>query len=149
MKVQELMSPHVTTLGPQATLQQAARVMQTEGVGLLPIMGMNNIPIGIVTDRDLALRGIGKRYLPETPVREVMTHSVYAVRENDELEVALILMESKKICRVLVCDDSGKLVGVLSLIDAICQPGTKTLHLAEALRSRTLSSVPSSGIALV
>ncbi len=147
MKVHEVMSQHVTTLCPQATIQQAARLMQMEGVGMLPIMGMNNIPIGVLTDRDLALRAIGKRLPPETPVQETMTHNVYSVRENDELEMALQLMEEKRISRVLVCDNAGKLIGVLSLIDALSQSDVRATRLSEALRART--PVHATGIALV
>lgn len=137
MKIHELMSRNVTTLGPHATIQQAARLMESENVGLLPIMGIDNIPLGIVTDRDLAVRAISKRLPPETPVSEAMTHQVFTVTESDDLSAALKLMESKRVGRVLVCDNGGRLVGVLSLIDVISHEGVGANQVGRALRSRT------------
>lgn len=74
MQISEIMSRHPLTVTPDQTLREAAAIMDRHDCGFLPV-GENDRLVGMLTDRDIALRGCGAGYGPETPVREAMTTS--------------------------------------------------------------------------
>ena len=118
MKLKEAMTADVKCVGKTATLTDAARLMKSANVGLLPVIESGRA-IGVVTDRDLAIRGIAMDCDPHTTrVESVMTPEVVQLEEDQEVDAALELMEREKIGRVLVRDARGQLVGVLSWSDA-------------------------------
>lgn len=138
MKLHDVMSTEVKTVEAQATLAEAAMTMKLANVGLLPVIGPTSKPIGVITDRDIAIRSLADGLSPNVQVRQAMSPTVYMVREDDDLQVALDLMKEKKIERVLITDQYGSLVGVLSLNDAtiLCTEGSQTVDVNRALRSR-------------
>lgn len=139
MKLREVMNSNIKSVGPATTIQEAAKLMKTDQVGLLPIVGPGDALMGVVTDRDLAIRVLAEGMAPKAHVREAMTHQVQTLGEEADLQEALDLMESKKIGRVLVTDDRGKLTGVISLSDAIilCKGDERTAKVSKALATRT------------
>lgn len=116
-KISEVMTPHARCIGPESTLVDAARQMRELDVGSLPICENDRLT-GMVTDRDLALRGIGEALDPRlTPVRAVMSPGIVYVFEAQDVEEAARLMEVKQIRRLPVLNREKRLVGVVSLGD--------------------------------
>ena len=72
MKVNKAMTPDVRVANPDQTVQQAAQMMASLDAGVLPV-GENDRLIGMITDRDIAIRGIAEGKGPDTKVRDVMT----------------------------------------------------------------------------
>ena len=116
MLVREAMSRDVKTVDPDQALQDAARIMLDIDVGALPV-GENDKLVGMITDRDIAVRGVAAGKPPTTPVREVMSAEVkYCYEDEDTAHVARNMSE-QQIRRLPVVDRSKRLVGILSLAD--------------------------------
>jgi CBS domain-containing protein len=99
------------------SLSTAARKMRVRDIGFLPVLE-NGAVIGVITDRDITLRGLGEGRIPElTTVRDIMTPATFWCYENDVLTEAAKLMEDSKVRRLLVLDEKKRLVGLLSLDD--------------------------------
>lgn len=105
---------------PEESVQIAARRMNSRNVGSLLVLDKDSHPIGIITDRDLAIRVVGKGLdLLGTTVREVMSKAPVSVREDTPIETALSLMRAGPYRRLPVVDQLGKLVGLISLDDIL------------------------------
>jgi CBS domain-containing protein len=117
MKLKEIMAQNVETVGPETTLQEAAERMKRCNIGVLPVVEGKK-PIGVVTDRDITLRGVASGAdVTKTKVREVMTRDPQFAYEDQTISEACELMEKNKIRRLVVLNREGGLVGVLSLND--------------------------------
>jgi CBS domain-containing protein len=117
MKVQEVMVPSVTIVGPDATLIEAARLMEQESASPLTVCEGGRV-FGMVTDFDLTVRAaVEGRDPAATRVREVVTPGIVCCFETDELEEAARLMHESQLRRMLVIDDDRRLVGTVSLAD--------------------------------
>ena len=118
MRVEEVMTKNPVTCPMDATIQEAARLMAERDVGFVPIVDENRKAIGTVTDRDIVIRVAAKGLDPKTSrLRDFGGNQVVSVRPNDDVSKASELMQKHKIQRILVCDDQGKPVGVISLQD--------------------------------
>jgi CBS domain-containing protein len=116
MLVKEAMSRDVKTVAPDQALQDAARIMLDIDVGALPV-GENDKLVGMITDRDIAVRGVAAGKPPTARVREVMSQEVrYCFEDEDTAHVARNMGE-QQIRRLPVVDRSKRLVGILSLAD--------------------------------
>ncbi len=105
---------------PEELVQIAAQRMNSRNVGTLMVIDENSRPVGIVTDRDLALRVVGKGLDPlSTTVRDVMSTAADYVREDTPIETALAHMRAGPHRRLPVVDDDEKLVGLISLDDIL------------------------------
>ena len=116
MNVSQCMSTDVKVCDPNTTLRDAARTMKDIDAGFLPI-GENDRLIGMVTDRDLALRGLAEGKGPDTSVRDVMSAEVLYCFEDEELEDVSRQMSDLKIRRMPVVNRDKRLVGVVSIGD--------------------------------
>jgi CBS domain-containing protein len=117
MKVYDIMSSDVQLITPDDTIQAAAQKMAEADVGFLPV-GENDKLVGMVTDRDIALRAVARGKNPaSTRVREIMTDKVLYCLEDEDVEEAADTMSNLKIRRLPIVDDDKRLVGVLSLGD--------------------------------
>ena len=131
MKVKDVMSLNVESVSPGTNLVAAANRMARLDIGFLAVL--NGDIAGVVTDRDIVVRAIAEAKDPsETTVDEIMTANVETISENDDLEEAANRMEEKQIRRVLVRDEKGAYVGVLSLAD-LAVKGHKTGLCGEAM----------------
>ena len=110
-------SPAVCTA--ETTAQDAARLMQDNDCGSLPVVESRDSMklIGMVTDRDLALRILGRGQGPETPIREAMTRNVSSVKVDDDLDSVEHVMSSQQVRRVPVVDGSDRVVGIVAQAD--------------------------------
>lgn len=135
MKVFEAMTPDVVTVGPDAPLTQAARLMRESDIGPLPVCEGKRI-IGMLTDRDITVRATAEGRDPNaTRVDEVMTPEVICCLEGDDIERAAQLMQSAQLRRLIVVDAAGRLAGIVSLGDLALQTGD------DALSGQTLERV--------
>ena len=116
MKVSEVMTRDVQTVGPDDSVQQAASFMLGTDAGSIPVIEGEQL-IGMITDRDIAVRGVAKGYGPETPVRELMTEDLVIVRVDDDIEDAATKMGDAQVRRLPVIDQEERLCGIVSLGD--------------------------------
>lgn len=116
MKVSEIMTRDVKTVRPDSTAQEAASFMLREDAGSMPVSDGDRL-IGMITDRDIAVRGVAKGYGPDTPVRELMTDEIICAREDDDVEDVASKMSDAQIRRMPVIDDNERLCGMVSLGD--------------------------------
>jgi len=102
------------------SVQIAAERMNSRNVGTLMVLDGDSRPVGILTDRDLALRVVGKGLDPiETSVGEVMSKAPDSVHDDTSIETALACMRTGPYRRLPVVDNDGKLVGLVSLDDIL------------------------------
>jgi CBS domain-containing protein len=117
MQVQRIMTQQVHSIGPGDTIIEAAQSMAENDVGVLPVIESGQL-IGIVTDRDIAVRGIAGGVSPSMPVRRIMSRNVASCSPDDSIEDALGTMANEQVRRLPVCDDQERLVGIIGLGDA-------------------------------
>lgn len=110
-------SPAVCT--PETTSQDAARMMQDNDCGSLPVVENRNSMklVGMVTDRDLALRVLGRGLDANTPVREAMTKNISSVKVDDGLDAVERVMTGQQVRRVPVVDGQDRVVGIVAQAD--------------------------------
>jgi CBS domain-containing protein len=112
------MTSIVWSVDADTTLRHAAGLMAKLGIGALPVLDGHRI-VGIVTDRDIAVRGLAAALPPGAPVSAVMTGGTHACRVDEEVADTLLDMELLQIRRMPVVDDKGELVGMVSLGDLV------------------------------
>src|SRR3954470_16427854 len=116
MKVSEAMTADVRVANPEETIQQDARTMASLDAGVLPV-GEKDHLIGIITDRDIAIRGVAQGKGPTAKVREVMTEEVKYCFEDQDLKEVTRNMADIQVRRLPVLNHEKRLVGILSLGD--------------------------------
>jgi CBS domain-containing protein len=116
MKVSEVMTREVQTIRPDQPVQDAASFMLSADAGSIPVTDGDRL-IGMITDRDIAVRGVAKGYGPETPVRELMTGDIICARVDDSVEEVATKMSEARVRRLPVIDSEEKLCGIVSLGD--------------------------------
>jgi len=116
MQLKDIMGKHPEHLSPTATLTEACRRMLEHDYGFLPIEENNRL-VGVVTDRDIAVRGIAKGLDSNAQLKQVMTKDVITAHEEDDLLTAAKIMEEKQIRRLVVLNKSDEIAGVVSLGD--------------------------------
>ena len=127
MKVSEVMTRDVQTVHPDRTVQEAASFMLSADAGSIPVTEGDRL-IGMITDRDIAVRGIAKGYGPDTPVRELMTDDLVVVRIDDDVEEAAIKMSDAQVRRLPVIDQDERLCGIVSLGDLARESDENCAH---------------------
>ena len=139
MSISPLVSSNVVSLTPTMTIRQAARWMKSQNVGCVAILDEEQ-PIGLVTDRDIALAcGTGK-LSPDAPITELAAHPPVTVLESLSLPDAIATMAEEGVRRLLVTDGLGRMVGILSVDDLV--PLREFSLLAERFfTTRTISDV--------
>jgi len=116
MKVSEVMTRDVQTIRPDQTAREAADFMLSADAGSIPVTDGEKL-VGMVTDRDIAVRGIAKGNGPETPVRDLMTSDCICAREDDNVQDIAARMSEAQVRRLPVLDSSDRLCGIVSLGD--------------------------------
>jgi CBS domain-containing protein len=116
MKVSEIMTRGVEIASPDDTVQQAASRMAELDVGVLPV-GENDRLVGMLTDRDIAIRAVAQGKGPDTKVHEAMTPEVRYCFEDEELDQVVRNMGENKVRRLPVMSRDKRLVGIVSFGD--------------------------------
>ena len=119
MKAQDIMAKNPRTVTPETSVREAAQLMKTEDVGMLPVVraGSKSV-VGIVTDRDIAIRHVAEGHSsPDCPVSEAMSSSVKTCRETDSVDDVMKMMGREQVRRIPIVDERGDLVGVIAQAD--------------------------------
>jgi CBS domain-containing protein len=126
MQVSQAMTRNVKIARPEQTIQQAAKMMAEIDAGLLPV-GNDDQLLGMITDRDIAVRAVAEGKGPQTSVREVMTRDVKYCFEDEDIAQVARNMAHEQVRRLPVVNRDKRLVGILSLADvAISKTGDGT-----------------------
>ena len=116
MKVSEVMSTDVRVVSPSESIQSAAQIMADIDAGAVPV-GENDKLVGMITDRDIAVRAVAKGKGPDTSVREVMTDEIKYCFEDEDLDHVTRNMGDLQVRRLPVVSRDKRLVGIISLGD--------------------------------
>jgi CBS domain-containing protein len=121
MKIQDVMTRDPRTVTPETSARDAARLMKDEDVGIIPVVeGDSCRLVGVVTDRDLAVRLIAEGRDGETRVRDVMSGGRIATCTPDQdLNAAMDTMASEQLRRIPIVDERGSLVGIVAQADVV------------------------------
>ena len=114
MRVSEAMTRDVYISNPDETIQHAALAMAGIDAGVLPVAEKDRL-VGMITDRDIAIRGVAEGKSPNTKVRDVMTTDVKYCFDDQELQEVTLNMGDIQVRRLPVVDRRKRLVGILSL----------------------------------
>lgn len=116
MRVSEIMTRDVRVAGPRESIQRAAAIMASIDAGAVPVADKDRL-VGMLTDRDIAVRAVAKGKGPETPVGDIMTADVCYCFDDEEIDHVLDNLGDQQIRRLPVVDRDKRLVGILSLGD--------------------------------
>jgi len=117
MKIKDIMHKGVEWVSPDTPVAAVAKKMQQYDIGAIPV-GENDRLIGMITDRDIALRAVAEgKDISKLTARDVMSKGVVWCRDSENLGKAALTMESKQVRRMPVIDDNKRMVGMLSLGD--------------------------------
>ena len=123
MKVSELMSRNPCTVSPETPVSEAARLMKEEDVGIVPVVERvggaetRGRLVGVITDRDIAIRHVAEGRSSDAPVRDVMSGGVRTASPDDSVDDVMELMGREQVRRIPIVDERGSLVGVVSQAD--------------------------------
>lgn len=127
MQVREIMTANPACCSPDATVQDAARLMVENDCGEIPVVDREGRPLGVVTDRDIACRAVADGKDGKTSVREVMSSPAVTVSPEMSIEDCCRAMDENQIRRVPVVDEDGGCCGMVSQADVALEgPGQMT-----------------------
>jgi CBS domain-containing protein len=117
VRVSEIMHTPAVTCRPSTSLREVAQLMERRNVGSVVVVDDIGYLSGIVTDRDLALRGMGGSHTTDTPVTAVATRDVATVSPMSDAGEAAAIMQKRAVRRVPVVDDLGRVHGMVTFDD--------------------------------
>lgn len=123
--IQEAMTPNPTSVSPDTTAGEAAQMMKAENIGSLPIVEDDRL-IGVITDRDIAIRIVAEGRDTDTTVGEIASKDVVTVDPEQSLEEAARLMAEHQVRRLPVVEEDGRVIGILAQAD-VAQSGHDSL----------------------
>lgn len=117
MKVKDCMCNEVWAAKPETTIYDIAKLMITNKIGCVPICDNNNYLVGMITDRDIVLRGVGcDKNTKTTPASEIMTTNICTCSPEEDVYDAECKMSQNQVRRIPVVENN-KIVGILTLGD--------------------------------
>ena len=119
MKLGEQFKKDVATALPDASIRKVTHLMRERGVGAVIVIDEKNKPIGIVTDRDVALALAVDEKDPDTPVREIIPAELITIGEDEGIFNATQYIFGYQVRRLPIVDSSGKLVGIVTMDDLL------------------------------
>jgi CBS domain-containing protein len=137
MNIRDLMTSDIQTVSPRDTAQQAASFMLSADTGSIPVCDDGKV-IGMITDRDIAVRGVGKGLGPDCCVADLMSKDVVCARDTDDVLAIAQQMSDKQVRRLPVIDADDRIVGMVSL-------GDLSREAQEAAASTALEGVSAPG----
>ena len=127
MKVNEIITHDPQVIRPETALIEAAQKMKSLDIGMLPVCDGDRL-VGVITDRDIAVRGVAQGYDPKTArVQEVMTPEVIYCFDHEDVKEAAKKMEEKQVRRLPVLNREKRLVGIVSLGDLAVRTGKEKM----------------------
>ncbi|WP_116808759.1 CBS domain-containing protein [Steroidobacter cummioxidans] len=131
MKIRDAMTRDVCMVRPDQTIRDAAHMMAELDIGALPVQENDRL-VGIITDRDIAVRAIAEGKSPDTQIREVMTAEIKYCYEDQDVEDVTRNMGDLRLRRLPVMNRDKRLVGILALGD-LAREGSTQDDASEAL----------------
>jgi CBS domain-containing protein len=117
-KACDIMTSDPVCVRPEDSAQTAAQIMRSQHVGPVPVVDHQNRLVGIVTDRDLAIKVVAEGRNPRsTKVAEVMSRDPYTATPNADVELVIQTMEEHQVRRVPITEDDRRLIGIVSQAD--------------------------------
>lgn len=116
MKISQCMTQDVQVISPDDTIERAAQIMGSIDAGVLPV-GQGDRLVGMITDRDIAIRGVAEGCGPDARVGEVMSQEVLYCYDDDDTDAVLGNMSQVQVRRMPVVNRDKQLVGIVSLGD--------------------------------
>jgi CBS domain-containing protein len=116
MKVSDVMTRDVQLIEPTQTIRDAAKLMAEMDAGIMPVREGDRL-VGMITDRDIAVRAVAEGKGPDTPIREVLTDDVKYCYEDDDTDDVARNMADIQVRRLPVLTRDKRLVGIISLGD--------------------------------
>jgi predicted transcriptional regulator len=124
MKVSEVMTAQVASADPTKSIRAVGKMMSDVDTGAIPVIEDGRI-VGVVTDRDIVLRAVAENASLDDAVSTIMSDDVQTIGEDDSVADAVGKMAGLKIRRLLVVNDAGSMVGIISLGDISKDYGAK------------------------
>jgi CBS domain-containing protein len=116
MKISEVMTRDVRVASPSQSIREAAQMMAALDAGALPV-GADDRLVGMITDRDIAIRGVAQGRAPDTPIRDVMTGDVKYCYDDEDVEHVARNMADIQVRRLPVVNRDKRLVGIVAIAD--------------------------------
>ena len=116
MRVSEAMTREVRVANPTQTIRDVAKIMAEIDAGAVPV-GENDRLVGMITDRDIAIRAVAEGKGPDTPVRDIMSKDIKYCYDDEDLEHVAENMGELQVRRLPVVDRDKRLVGIVALGD--------------------------------
>lgn len=133
MMLRDLATCPAVTCPTTASVTEAAETMAVADIGFLVVLNADGEPVGVLTDRDIVVRAVARGRHDATAV-EVMTRHPVSVRDQATVTQAAQLMADRQCRRLMLTDDAGKPIGVLSLDDLLGVAGDELGEIARAVR---------------
>ena len=144
MRVNDIMTTNIQSCEPTSSVRDAARLMCQGDCGSIPILDAQRRPVGILTDRDIACRGVAEgRDMSSLQVREIMSQPVVTVSPEASLDDCCDILEEHQLRRVLVVDEQGCCCGIVAQADIARHASKK--ETAEVVKEVSKSSRPHAG----
>jgi CBS domain-containing protein len=127
MRAREVMTREPACCTPHTSAEEAAQLMRDHDCGVIPVVedeGSKTL-VGVVTDRDIALRGVGQGLGPDAPVGDLMTRGPATCSPDDDIRDVERVMTEKKVRRVPIIDAAGQLVGIIAQADVALKVGNE------------------------
>ena len=120
MKAKDMMTTNPSVVTPETSVQDAARLMQREDTGVLPVVESQQSLrlVGMITDRDLALRVVAEGKM-SARVSDAMSTGVRSAKPDDDAKDVMELMAREQVRRIPIVDESGRVVGIVSQADIV------------------------------
>jgi CBS domain-containing protein len=119
VKVQDVMTRDPRSVSPDAPARDAARIMKDEDVGIVPVVEGQRL-VGVVTDRDIAVRVVADGRDGSATVRDVMSSDrIATARPDEDLDRVMETMSREQVRRIPIVDDGGSLVGIVAQADVV------------------------------
>jgi CBS domain-containing protein len=122
MKIHDIMTRDPSCVTPDATVREAAQLMKRDDVGIVPVIDgqSNKTLVGVISDRDIAIRCVADGRDSSVRVRDCMTASKVATcRENEDVDRAMDAMRTEQVRRIPIVDERGSLVGIVAQADIV------------------------------
>jgi CBS domain-containing protein len=121
--LKEIMTKGPVTVRPDDSVQKAAKLMKESHVGPIPVLDQESKLIGMVTDRDLAIKVVAEGRSADTKVSDVMSRNLFTCGPDDNVKEASTLMETHQVRRIPIVDDQGHLLGIVAQADLATRTG--------------------------
>lgn len=125
MRASEIMTKDPACVTAGDSIRKAVELMRTRDVGLIPVVenGNSRKLLGVITDRDIALRVVGEGLPADGNVQQFMSNGVHTARPDDEVDSVMNLMGREQIRRIPIVDERGSVVGIVAQADVVLEGG--------------------------